>query len=62
MMTDLINDSPENNSNKTNDIENSITNSLLIKEKPNFSSMYCIYGGICLTGIIIISVYFLLKL
>uniref|UniRef100_A0A6C0E2R1 Uncharacterized protein n=1 Tax=viral metagenome TaxID=1070528 RepID=A0A6C0E2R1_9ZZZZ len=61
-MSDIITDTLENRDSKTNDIENSITNSLLIKENPNFSTMYCIYGGICLTGIIIISVYFLLQI
>lgn len=67
MMIDLMNDnmihdSLENGDSKKNDIENSITNSLLIKEKTHFSSMYYIYGGLCLTSIIILSVYFLLQI
>ena len=61
-MIDMINDTLENGDTKKNDIENSITNSLLIKEKTHFSSIYCIYGGLCSTAIIIISVYFLLQI
>lgn len=67
MMIDLMNDnmihdSLENGDTKKKDLENSITNSLLVKEKTQFSSMYYIYGGICLTSIIIVSVYCLLQI
>lgn len=62
MMTDLMNDNLENRDNKKSDIENSITNSLLVKEKTYFSSVYYIYGGLCFIVIIVISVYFLLQI
>lgn len=62
MMLDMVNDNVEPQDNKKTDIENSITNSLLVKEKIHFSSMPYIYGGLFLTSIIIISVYFLLQI
>jgi len=62
MMLDITNDNLDPQDNKKNDIENSITNSLLVKEKTHFPSIYYMYGGLFLISIMIVSIYFLLQI